>query len=114
MRGFVDTRAADVVAGDTLIEPTSGVLCKVESVENEGEMIALHMRGSVSLSYMGFDCKPDRVLRIAPRAGHVAEVPASPAKHVPVSAKVNISFGGAGLCLCGKRLQRECVDECIR
>ncbi len=71
MRGYVDTVASDVLAGDVLIEPTTGVLCRVQSVEpiNAKGIVVIHTKGSVSLSYMGITCKPDRILRRAPRPG---------------------------------------------
>lgn len=74
MRGYIDTAASEIRAGDTLIEPTTGVLCSVQSVEqvNEKGIVVLHMRGSVSLSYTGLTCKPDRVLRRSPRTNERA------------------------------------------
>lgn len=123
MRGFVDTRAADVLAGDTLIDPNSGVLCKVESVQAEGKMVALHMRGSVSLSYMGLSCDPERVLRIAPRSDltpgigpvHVSVTFVSEkVAGVPIPRRSATAVARLGMCECGKRLARECADECVR
>jgi hypothetical protein len=73
MKGYVDSFAGQIVTGDTIIDPHSGVLCKVESVtpQNEKGLVVLDMRGSVSQSYMGLVCKSDRVLRRAPRRDEI-------------------------------------------
>ncbi len=110
MKGCVDSTLGEIQAGDVVIDPMSGVLARVESVEpvNEKGIVTLHMRGSVSLGYMGITGKPDRPLRRAPRPDTVPVIVPSKMRslHVPASP--------GGMCDCGKRLQRECADECVR
>lgn len=66
---YVDTTAAEIVAGDTIIDPHSGVLCVVQDVvpPNRQGHVVLNMRGSVSLSYVGLICKATHDLRRKPR-----------------------------------------------
>ena len=132
MKGYVDTTAGEIQIGDTLIDPVSGVLCRVESVEpvNAAGVVTLHMRGSVSLGYMGITGKPDRPLRRAPR--HAVETVQASGLPVYTAHKAKTDGGGmcesveigfrrspgainpVGMCACGKRLERECADECVR
>ncbi len=122
MKGYIDTTAGEIQAGDTLIDPTSGVLCRVESVEpvNDKGIVTLHMRGSVSLGYMGITGKPDRPLRRAPRPGAttqvagVDEVMGERVSPLLPARRYDITITRSGLCSCGKRLERECADECVR
>ena len=70
MRGYVDSTAGEIVEGDTVIDPHTGILCSVTSVEppTASGLVAVHMRGSVSGCYMGLSVPAHRPLRRAPRA----------------------------------------------
>ncbi len=120
MRGYTDSAASEVRVGDIVIEPTTGVLCAVESIEpvNEQGLITLHMRGSSSLSYMGIVCKPERVLRRGPRD---AEVTVSQAPVVPVEIRATVTYSGptepnrwSECCACGMKSRAACVTMCLK
>lgn len=120
MRGYIDSTAGEIVAGDTLLDPMTGVLCRVTSVEApKGGLVAIHTIGSVSLSYMGLSVKPDRPLRRAPRASESSEgegtVPPSRFKDmntedVPGQRVMNSQVK----CACGFKTRAACAQLCLK
>lgn len=105
----MDAQASEIRTGDTIVDPNSGVLCGVESVEPPSEhgTVALHMRGSVSRSYMGLVCKVGRVLRRAPRREEAREPTWANDPGLPVSDKLD-------LCACGAKTRVGCIAACLK
>lgn len=98
MRGYVDTKASEIVAGDTIIDPITGVLCKVESVDpvNAAGIVTLHMRGSVRRSPRSTDLRTADVDQSDD--GAPARVP------LPLSQR----------CPCGLKSRASCQSMCLK
>lgn len=112
MRGYIDSTAGEIVAGDTLLDPMSGVLCRVTSVEApENGLVAIHMIGSVSLSYMGLSVKPERPIRRAPRGD---EAPVSAPQSVPVRVDAPVTYVPSQMCACGFKTRAACAELCLK
>jgi hypothetical protein len=122
VRGYIDSTAGEIVAGDTLLDPMTGVLCRVTSVEApQGGTIAIHMIGSVSLSYMGLCVKPDRPLRRGPRAGEMpasgGEGSGSPPRFKDMNtADVSGQYvtNPHVKCACGFKTRTACAELCLK
>jgi hypothetical protein len=114
VKGYIDSTAGEIQAGDTLIDPVSGVLARVESVEpvNAAGIVTLHMRGSVSLGYMGITGRPDRPLRRAPRPSDMTAptVLVDQADGPPISVPMPISQ----CCPCGLKSRASCAALCLK
>ncbi len=69
MKGYVDVAAADVRAGDVIVEPWSGVLSRVEGAEPaHNAHVVLALRGLVSRSLVYLSLPEKKTVRRAPRA----------------------------------------------
>jgi hypothetical protein len=108
VRGYIDCTAGEIRTGDTIIDPHSGVLARVESVETgHPTMVALHMRGSVSRSYMGLSVEHARPLRRAPRPEESVSVrPAEATAPPPPSS--------SAMCACGALTAQQCAVSCLK
>jgi hypothetical protein len=71
----VDRLASDVLAGDTIIDPHSGVVSRVLRAGVAGDMVVLHIRGLVASNSSHLSLKPDRPMRAWPRPERQAERP---------------------------------------
>ncbi len=112
MKGYIDSTAGEIQTGDVVIDPVSGVLARVESTEpvNAKGVVTLHMRGSVSLGYMGIVARPDRPLRRAPRQS----VQLIGALSVPVQVNATITFAESQDCPCGLKSRASCAAMCLK